>query len=1080
MLWVRSRHVFGMGFVIGAVMALVLPAGGCNRGVGIAGNNNGNMNENDNADGGPGPVCGDGLRETPEQCDGDDLAGQDCAALGFDGGDLACGADCTFDQSGCTGGCGNSVIEGGEQCDGDDLGAWDCWTAAQHLDGDLACDVDCNFDTSGCHTCGDAVIDGPETCDGTNLGGETCVTLGFVQGTLACDAQCGFDTSACEGPSTCGNGVLDPPEECDGVELDGETCESLGYGQGTLACTAMCTFDHAGCWPSVCTEVSPNNPLGRKPVQLVTRAAADLQVGVEINALVADITPANAGAGEAAMTFDLSAAGHEMAGFVVARSPVTGALDAEVLDVMSGIIGLGFSSAGTRSGGSFVVSHDQYPTVVSTVMTVITAGAVDLSEVRNEILAELLGRPLTDFTFPAPTGHTGTAFAVTFSTQWRGGTMVAVMGGVGLLVDYDAGGDAAMHLTDAGNGSGLAGANSSTDVACNIYNMVQLPQADIIWVMDETGSMTSKLQNIANNAVTFFQTAADYSLDFRIGVVNVEVANNGVFCTNLGQSADHFLGPADLIAFQSCAQEPWGALQQAFGLENGITQGYNAIVNHLPRANQPDRIRPDAHLAIIYVTDERAQELTDTCGGGAGPWTDYDPTCMWSVVGPTVDLLHGVSDPEGLGRAHSIIGPPPASCPDAFQVGQGYLDITNATGGQVHSICTPNLLDPMLRILEDIISSASVVVLPHRPISLSLAVAKEDKTVLPSELVALPRSRTSGFDYRAASNGVVFINQDFSQLPYELVVGYERWMDGELCANGVDDDNDGMVDCADFDCNGLTCGPLGLTCVGGFCVCPGGGTEICDDGVDNDCDGQTDCADANCPTVATETDCGDGFDNDCDGQVDCAEASCDGVGFCEQPEQSCADGLDNDGDGLVDGADWEDCGNPVYAATFDACPGGWIYSGDWQCGTPSGAGPSACVSGTCIGTNLVGDYTNNRAWGMCWATSPAISLATTTSPTLVFDSWLDTENAPYDGVNIQVSSDMGVSWLPHTAVTPAYSSTVDNQQCWAGHTWNTGWQTFQADLSAYNAQTIMIRFQLRTDTSVTEPGWYIDNVRVLD
>ncbi len=710
----------------GAVLALALAPAGCTKGIGIAGNNNNNANANDNSDGAVGPVCGDGL------------------------------------------------AEGSEQCDGADLGAWDCWTAAQHQHGDLTCAADCTFDPSGCHTCGDAVLDGPEACDGTNLGGQDCTSLGFAQGTLSCDAQCALDTSACEGPSTCGNGALDAGEECDGAELNGETCTSLGYGQGTLACTSLCTFDEASCWPSVCAEVSANNPLGRKPVQLVSHATVDLQLGVEVDAVVTDITPTNAGATEAAMTFDLTTAGHELAGFAITRGPAAAALGAEVLNIMTDLNAMGFAAVGTRSAGSFVTSHDQHATVVSTVMTVTTGATADLSQVRDEILAMLLGRPLTDFTFPTPTGHTGTQFAVTFTTQWRTGSLVAVMGGVGLLADYDAGGDAAMHLTDAGNGSGLAHVSATTAPACNQYDMLQLPQADIIWVMDETGSMVSKLQNIANSASTFFQTAADYSLDFRMGVVNVEIANNGAFCTNTGVSADHFLGPADLTAFQNCAQAPYGGDQQAFGLENGITQGYNAIVNHLPRANQPNRIRPDAHLAIIYVSDERAQELTDTCGG-SGVWTNYDPTCMWSVVGPTVDLLNGVSNPEGLGRAHSIIGPPPAACTDSYQVGQGYLDITNATGGQVHSICTPNLLDPMLRILEDIISSASVVVLPHRPISLSLAVAKEDKSVQPSELEALPRSRTNGFDYRAASNGVVFINQDFSQLPYELVVGYAHW-----------------------------------------------------------------------------------------------------------------------------------------------------------------------------------------------------------------------------------------------------------------------------------------------------------------
>jgi bacillopeptidase F (M6 metalloprotease family) len=98
----------------------------------------------------------------------------------------------------------------------------------------------------------------------------------------------------------------------------------------------------------------------------------------------------------------------------------------------------------------------------------------------------------------------------------------------------------------------------------------------------------------------------------------------------------------------------------------------------------------------------------------------------------------------------------------------------------------------------------------------------------------------------------------------------------------------------------------------------------------------------------------------------------------------------------------------------------------------------------------------------------------------VFDSWLDTEVAPWDGVNIQISTDLGTNWNPVTTVTPAYNATVDAQQCWSGHTWAAGWQTFQADLSAYANQIIMVRLQLRSDTAVTAPGWYIDNVRIMD
>ena len=55
--------------------------------------------------------CGDGIANHGEACDGDDLSGLDCAAMGFAGGSLACDADCRVDASGCTGAPSNPIYQ---------------------------------------------------------------------------------------------------------------------------------------------------------------------------------------------------------------------------------------------------------------------------------------------------------------------------------------------------------------------------------------------------------------------------------------------------------------------------------------------------------------------------------------------------------------------------------------------------------------------------------------------------------------------------------------------------------------------------------------------------------------------------------------------------------------------------------------------------------------------------------------------------------------------------------------------------------------------------------------------------------
>jgi hypothetical protein len=68
------------------------------------------------------PLCGDGLRQAGEECDGDDFSGQSCLDLGFNTGELVCTPGCLVSTVNCSnrGDCANTCVyaEDGECDDG--------------------------------------------------------------------------------------------------------------------------------------------------------------------------------------------------------------------------------------------------------------------------------------------------------------------------------------------------------------------------------------------------------------------------------------------------------------------------------------------------------------------------------------------------------------------------------------------------------------------------------------------------------------------------------------------------------------------------------------------------------------------------------------------------------------------------------------------------------------------------------------------------------------------------------------------------------------------------------------------------
>lgn len=367
-------------------------------------------------------------------------------------------------------------------------------------------------------------------------------------------------------------------------------------------------------------------------------------------------------------------------------------------------------------------------------------------------------------------GAPGPRMSVALLTVSRGAGRVVMMVAAA-AVDEPSDGQR-IRLEELTDGTNVARRGSFTRHVCDPFVAEAQAKADILWVVDDSGSMEDDQMAVRAASSAMAEVLEAAQVDFRLAVARMYADENPRDPRRGRLAGDGFT--TDIARFQRDV-----LVGADGGWEPGLEVGLAALRRASPptapdEAPDPQRLRSDAARIVIHLSDERDQTVECAACGGCERAEGEPRSCTRPEGQAVIDEM--VAEYLALDAvSFALVGDLPSGCSqggsrDDFEPGQGYVEVAAATGGQFGSLC-----GDMQQNLQDVARVAtgvsSVYTLSAQPASATLKVAIGP----PGQGRVVPRSTTDGFDYDAVQNTIVFYGAARPEEGDEVVVAYRRW-----------------------------------------------------------------------------------------------------------------------------------------------------------------------------------------------------------------------------------------------------------------------------------------------------------------
>lgn len=291
-------------------------------------------------------------------------------------------------------------------------------------------------------------------------------------------------------------------------------------------------------------------------------------------------------------------------------------------------------------------------------------------------------------------------------------------------------------------------------------------KVDILWVIDDSGSMATSQANVANNFQSFINKFQQTNFDYQIAVTTTTAWRAPV---ESDPSLARFKDGTDATSHTGITviKPDTPNLEQTFVTNlvqgtsgSGDERGWQSMKEALSlQANLDEPFpRQDALLAVIFLTDEDdfSHDGTNNLQNGTPEYPDpYDNPALHD---PMVyhDFLYNLtnSTPDKLNFMVNTIGIFDQTCLDQLntswtgrKIAQRYAGVTDATKGYKGSLCD-DFTDVMSGISDSILEKSTTFKLNRQP-AVDTIVVKVDGVLIPEDPV-------NGWTYNAATLEISF------------------------------------------------------------------------------------------------------------------------------------------------------------------------------------------------------------------------------------------------------------------------------------------------------------------------------------